>query len=192
MPAIRLRAFPQQDGNLTSQCHVTSQTQHIDWQTTEVTPSLELRMGCDTYLEYSHTVRAFTANDQMSTYNYDASSSFSLNPTAVTAATSTALTPAARQAAINNLTAGYAIVPDSQTQIDRLKFSTKIGCNTDVYLLGYAGYNEDELRDTYRDFNGADLRITNKSIDTLDVDGLRQVLPRGHDYALDAAQPVCR
>ena len=77
------------------------------------------------------------------------------------------LTPAARQAAINNLTAGYAIVPDSQTQIDRLKFSTKIGCNTDVYLLGYAGYNEDELRDTYRNFNGADLRITNKSIDNL-------------------------
>ena len=24
------------------QCHVTSQSQHIDWQTTEVTPSLEL------------------------------------------------------------------------------------------------------------------------------------------------------
>ena len=58
-------------------------------------------------------------------------------------------------------------MPDSQTQIDRLKFSTKIGCNTDVYLLGYAGYNEDELRDTYRNFNGADLRITNRSIDTL-------------------------
>ena len=58
-------------------------------------------------------------------------------------------------------------MPDNQTQIDRLKFSTKIGCNTDVYLLGYAGYNEDVLRDTYRNFNGADLRITNKSIDTL-------------------------
>ena len=58
-------------------------------------------------------------------------------------------------------------MPDNQTQIDRLKFCTKIGCNTDVYLLGYDGYNEDLLRDTYRNFNGADLRITNKSIDNL-------------------------
>ena len=58
-------------------------------------------------------------------------------------------------------------MPDSQTQIDRLKFSTKIGCATDVYLLGYAGYDEDELRDTYRDFQGSDLRITNKSLDKL-------------------------
>ncbi len=160
---------PAADGNLTSQCHVTTQAQHIDWQTTEVTPSLELKMGCDTYLEYSHTVRAFTANDDMVTYNYDASSSFSMNPTAVTAATSTASTAAARQTAINNLTAGYGIVPDSQTQIDRLKFSSKIGADTDVYLLGYGGYNEDMLRDTYRDFSGADLRITNKSIDNLAI-----------------------
>ena len=51
--------------HLTSQCHVTSQSQHIDWQTTEVTPSLELRLDCDTMLEYSHLIRAFTANDQM-------------------------------------------------------------------------------------------------------------------------------
>ena len=106
----------------------------------------------------------------MSTFNYDASASFSLNPTAVNALPMLRRlrTPTnARQAAINNLTAGYAIVPDSETQIDRLKFSTKIGGSTDVYLLGYAGYNEDELRDTYRNFKGGDLRITNKSIDKL-------------------------
>ena len=175
---------PAVDGNLTSQCHVTTQAQHIDWQTTEVTPSLELRIDCDTFLEYSHTVRAFNANDQMSTFNYDASASWSINPTAVSAATSTALTPAARQAAINNLTAGYAIVPSSETQIDRLKFSTKIGCNTDAYLLGYAGYNEDELRDTYRDFNGADLRITNKSFDSLTVTGY------GKYYREDTTSPL--
>jgi len=138
--------------NLTEQCHVTSQSQHIDWQTTEVTPTLELRLGVDTFVEYSHTIRAFTANDQMVTYNYDTSvASYSLNPTHQTLTAK----------------AGYAIVPDSQTQIDRLKFSTKVGCDTDVYLLGYDGYNEDLLRDTYRNFNGADLRISNHSIDTL-------------------------
>ena len=161
---------PTADTNLTSQCHVTTQAQHIDWQTTEVTPALELRLGCDTTLEYSHMIRSFTANDQAVNFNYDAAVTsagelFSLNQPANAAATAAALTPANRQAAIQNLTAGYAVVPDNETQIDRLKFSTKIGSATDLYLLGYAGYNEDLLRDTYRDFNGVDLRITNKAIE---------------------------
>ena len=62
---------PAVDGNLTNQCHVTTQSQHIDWQTTEVTPSLQLRLDCDTYLEYSHLIRPFTANDQAVGFNYD-------------------------------------------------------------------------------------------------------------------------
>jgi hypothetical protein len=135
---------------LRDQCHVVSQSQHIDWQTTEVTPSLEWRLGNDTTVEYSHTIRAFTQNDQQVLGNWNDTPTFGYAPTAG-----------------GNGTAGYNIVPDSQTQIDRLKFSTMIGCNTDVYLLGYEGYNEDELRDTYRNFNGADLRITNRSIDRL-------------------------
>ena len=170
---IPANAYP--DGQtwtaLTSQCHVTSQSQHIDWQTTEVTPTLEWRLGCDTVLEYSHTFRDFTANDQAVTFNYDASATYSVNPAAINNLPNPAPTTLAqgqtRQAAINNLTAGYAIVPDNQTNIDRLKFSTKIGQATDLYLLGYAGYNEDELRDTYRNFEGTDLRITNRSIETL-------------------------
>jgi hypothetical protein len=158
---------------LNSQCHVVNQSQHIDWQTTEVTPALELRMGCDTYLEYSHTIRAFTADDQAVTYNYHTNvSSVSLNPAANIPA--------------NSLTtlAGLGIVPDSQTQMDHLKFSTKIGAATDVYLLGYDGYNEDLLRSTYRDFNGADLRITNRSLDTLTVTGF------GKYYREESTSPL--
>ena len=144
--------------NLTNQCHVTSQVQHIDWETDEVTASLHLKMGCDTVLEYQHLARQFTSNDQNVTYDYYAGvSSYSLNPGKNT--TANAL----------NTVAAYAIVPDTQTQIDRLKFTTKISENTDAYVLGYGGYNEDELRDMYRDFQGADVRITNKSIDTLTV-----------------------
>ena len=156
---------------LTSQCHVTSQAQHIDWKTTEIVAALEWRLGENTTIEYSHTFRDFTADDQNVAFNYDASSTYSLNPAAVTYATAAANFPNAnaQQQAINNLMAGYAIVPDNQTQIDRVKFSSKIGCSTDVYMLGYVGYNEDELRDTYRNFNGADLRITNKSIKGLTV-----------------------
>jgi hypothetical protein len=139
------------DTNLTSQCHVTSQAQHIDWKTTEVTPVLELRMGPDATLEYSHTIRAFTANDQDVLFPYGtAVGSYSVNT----------------HFSATSGSAGYGIVPDSQTQIDRLKFGAKIGCNTDVYLLGYAGYNEDELRDTYRNFQGTDLRVTNKSLES--------------------------
>ena len=118
-------------------------------------------------------------------YNYDAAvTSYSINPTANAAATSAAHTPAARQAAINNLTAGYAIVPDSETQIDRLKFATKIEACTDAYLLGYGGYNEDMLRDTYRDFNGVDLRITNRSLDKLTLTGY------GKYYREDTTTPL--
>jgi len=186
------------DSNLTSQCHVTSQSQHIDWQTTEATFALELRMGADTTMEYSHLVRAFTANDQAVTYNYDASANFSLNPTAVSSlpfsssaghAPKTIAQQNQQAAAIANLTAGYAIVPDSETQIDRLKFSTKIGADTDAYLLGYAGYNEDLLRDTYRDFNGVDLRITNKTFDKLAVTGYAKYYREDSTSPLTALSP---
>jgi len=164
---------------LRDQCHVVSQSQHIDWQTTEVTPSLEWRIGCDTTIDYSLTIRAFTQNDQAVLGNWNDSPTVGFAPTAG-----------------GNGSAGYNIVPDSQTEINRLKFSTKIGCNTDVYLLGYAGYNEDELRDTYRDFNGADLRITNKSIDTLTVtaygkyyreESTSPLTPLGHNFYQDPA-----
>ena len=152
-----------------SQCHAISQAQHIDWQTNQVTAGLELRLGCDTVLGYEHLARAFTANDQEVTNLYRSGIGFGFTPPPSGGAFSTA---------------GYNIVPDNQTQIDRLKFSTKIGCNTDVYLLSYAGYNEDLLRDTYRDFNGADLRITNNSIDNL------QLTARGKYYREDTTTPV--
>ena len=46
------------------QCHAISQAQHIDWQTNQVEAGLELRLDCDTAVEYSHLVRAFEQNDQ--------------------------------------------------------------------------------------------------------------------------------
>jgi len=153
---------------VTRQCHATSQAQHIDWQTNEVEAGLELRLGCDTVIAYSHLVRAFEQNDQQVINIYRGAGSTLGFPI---------FTP-------NYSTAGFNIVPDSQTQIDRLKFATKIGSNTDVYLLGYAGYNEDLLRDTYRNFNGADLRITNNSFDTL------QVTARGKYYREDTTTPL--
>jgi hypothetical protein len=142
---------------VTRQCHAVSQAQHIDWQTTEMDAGLELRLDCNTTLAYSHLVRSFTQNDQQVINLYrSGGNGFPIGLPPPNTAFSTA---------------GYNIVPDNQTQIDRLKFSTTIGCNTDAYLLGYDGYNEDMLNFTYRNFEGADLRITNRSFDHWAITG---------------------
>lgn len=147
--------------NVTNQCHVVSQAQHIDWETDEATVSLHMKLGCDSALEYQHLARQFTANDQDVYFPYGTGvGSYSVN---------THYTSTVPGNPLLATSAGYAIVPDTETQIDRLKFTTAIGACTDAYLLGYAGYNEDQMRDTYRNFQGTDLRITNKSLDTLTV-----------------------
>jgi hypothetical protein len=152
------------------QCHAVSQAQHIDWQTTELDAGLELRLDCNTTLAYSHLVRAFNQNDQQVINLYrSGSNGFPIGLPAPNTAFSTA---------------GYNIVPDNQTQIDRLKFSTNINCDTDAYLLGYVGYNEDMLRYTYRNFNGADLRITNRSVEHWAITGY------GKYYRQDSTEPL--
>ena len=56
--------------NLTRKgCHTVSQSQSIDWNTFQVTPSLEFR-GDRVNVQYSHTLRVFTANDQDITMDY--------------------------------------------------------------------------------------------------------------------------
>ncbi len=151
------------NNTVTRQCHAVSQAQHIDWQTTECDAGLELKLDCNTTLAYSHLVRAFNQDDQQVYSAYR----FSANPGAAGQLGYAVYVP---QGGVTTGTgayamAGYNIVPDSQTQIDRLKFSTSIGCDTDAYLMGYVGYNEDMLTDAYRNFNGADLRITNHSLE---------------------------
>jgi hypothetical protein len=114
-----------------------------------------LRIGCNSTLEYSHLIREFKQFDSAVVYGYFGNSGTSLDPTDNTPSS----------------TAGFAIVPNGETQIDRLKFASKIGCDTDMYVLGYLGYNRNQLRNTSRDFNGADLRITNSSLDNLTLTG---------------------
>ena len=45
-------------------CHVLSQMQHINWQTTEVKPVVELNLG-SVVLEYSRPMRVFSQGDQV-------------------------------------------------------------------------------------------------------------------------------
>ena len=149
----QLRRRRRRPGVAANQCHVVSQAQHIDWQTTEVEPGLEYKLGALT-VNYSHLIRVFQADDQM-VYNLYNSS------------TSTGFGSAGSPAGAKFSVAGYDIVPNSETQMDRLKAHAELGFATDVYAMGYAGDTEDQLNQMDRHFEGGDLRITNRSIHNL-------------------------
>jgi hypothetical protein len=99
-------------------------------------------------LEYSRTMRQFTQADSVVTTTYN------LSPAASTGTTGV-----------------YDLVPNSTTQIDRLKASAELGDSTDLYVLSYVGNTENEFRNTNRHFGGIDGRITNNSIDGLTLTG---------------------
>jgi hypothetical protein len=141
----------------TTQCHVVTQAQHIDWRTTEVTPSLEWHVGALT-VEYSHTIRLFEQADQQVYNAYRGGAGLGF--------------PTTNNTATNDYsTAGYNIVPDSQSQIDRLKAHLLLEEDTDVYAAGYIGDMKDELTESNRHFGGADARITNNSVGGLTLTG---------------------
>ena len=80
---------------VTRQCHILSQPQQIDWQTTQVEPGIEAHLGHLT-LEYTHLARQFTEDDQSVTNLYRAVHGLGF--------------PAAAGATFS--TAGVAIVPN--------------------------------------------------------------------------------
>ena len=86
---------------LTNQCHTVSQSQYIDWKTNQIEPALEARNDWLT-VEYSCTMRTFTQNDQMVYSDLDHTPSFGYGNN----------TPGSGEA-------GYGIVPDSITEINR-------------------------------------------------------------------------
>lgn len=126
-------------------CHVLSQQQRIDWTTLEITPALSATVG-KASVEYSRTMRAFGQNDQVvdRTYtDWGYSPSFGVEG------------------------AGYAYgwVPESFTQIDRLKLNVPLNDTNQLYAHVYLGDTENKFRGTHRDFDGFDLRVTNRQFD---------------------------
>ena len=148
--------------NTTDQCHAVSQVQHIDWQTTEVEAGLELRLGAVT-VNYSHMYRDFQAFDQQVSSVYPYNSHSGPNSPLGEGFQTTGGT-------LYSL-AGYDIVPNTVTQMDRIKAHAELGCATDAYVLGYLGDTGDELNQMNRHYTGGDLRITNKSIENLTLTG---------------------
>ena len=128
-------------------CHILSQSQHIDWTTNEVTPRLEARFGPVT-LEYSRPMRQFLQDDQMVFRDYNNGS----------------LTKPSFPGGMIWGTFPYAIVPQTLTQIDQLKGSVDLGPTRQFYAFGYVGNTNNQDRDVHRDFNGADVRLTDWTI----------------------------
>lgn len=128
-------------------CHVLSQRQAIDWTTVEVQPVVEAKFENVT-VEYSHTIRSFGQDDQVVDRNY---TRFGFSPA------SGMLGPQYE----------YALVPESSTNIDRVKIGTNLTEENKVYANLYHGDTKNEFRDLERDYNGYDLRLINTSIDDL-------------------------
>lgn len=128
-------------------CHVLSQSQHIDWTTTEVTPRLEGTLGPLT-MEYSRPMRQFSQDDQMIFRNYNNGS----------------LTKPSSSGGMIWGDYPYGIVPETLTQIDQLKASLDLGPTRQFYAFGYLGNTENQDRDVHRDFNGADMRFTDWTV----------------------------
>jgi hypothetical protein len=166
-----LAAPPAQTGGngATSHCHIVSQMQHIDWQTTEVKPIIEWNLG-PVVLEYSRPMRVFTQDDQNVFRFYDSGGS----------AASEFGSPRYME---------YGVAPDSTTQIDQLKISANLNCDNKLYGFLFNGDTqkksdivppvatgstpfvppEGDQRISDRHFNGADVRWTNTSIENVTI-----------------------
>lgn len=150
----QLRKFGERQENATAHCfvasaggsrncHVLSQSQHIDWTTSEVTPRLEARLGPLT-LEYARPMRQFLQDDQLIFRNYNNGSLI-------------------KPSSSGGMIWGdypYAIVPQTLTQIDQLKGSLDLGPTRQFFGFGFVGSTHNQDRDVHRYFNGGDLRFT--------------------------------
>jgi hypothetical protein len=128
-------------------CHVLSQRQSIDWLTMEIQPAVEAKFD-NVAVEYSRTMRAFEEDDQ-SVFRQYTRFDFQLP------AASGFLGPDYE----------YALVPESFTQIDRLKISAQLNDANQFYANLYIGDTENKFRDMHRDYDGYDLRLINRALD---------------------------
>jgi hypothetical protein len=138
-------------------CHDLSQSQRIDWRTTEVKPVVEWDLG-PVVLEYSRPMRSFSQDDQVVTRTYQGTAFGSTDAP---------------------VDLPYAVVPESFTQIDQLKMSAELGCDDKFYTLLFLGNTHKESdalppgnppeRVGNRHFGGADVRWTNTSIENVTI-----------------------
>jgi hypothetical protein len=151
-----------QTGFVGQRCHVLSMPQQIDWQTTEVKPVIEMRLGESTVIEYSRPMRQFNANDSQTDRYYD--HTFPLSNTNGTAPFGPAVSPYP-----------FAVVPNSDTQMDQLKISSQIDEDNRFYSYLMIGQTLDEDIDMRRFFNDMDFRWTNTAVENVNLTGFATV-----------------
>lgn len=134
-----------------NKCHVLSQSQSINWLTMEAEPFIEASFENVT-VEYSRTMRTFGQDDQVVDRQY---TRFGFSPA------SGVLGPDYQ----------YSSVPENFTQIDRLKVGATLTETNQFYGNLFYGDTENKFRDTRRTFDGVDLRLTNTSLDNVELTG---------------------
>ena len=132
-------------------CHMVNRSQRIDWLTMEIEPVIEARLAEGLTLEYSRTMRSFQQNDQVMLNDYTGREGFQANPIVHWAQ--------------------YGDVPETYTEIDRLKLGAQLGAHTDAYVLGYIGNTANKSLDANRHFTGVDGRVTDRTFDGLTLSG---------------------
>ncbi|MEX2286632.1 MAG: hypothetical protein WD648_06045 [Planctomycetaceae bacterium] len=148
-------------GSQQNKCHVLSQRQRIDWLTMEIEPVITAHFD-DLTVEYARTMRQFSQDDQIVDRTY---TRFGFSPAS----------------GVPGDPFPYAVVPESMTQIDRLKLSTKLTEDNEIYAYMYNGDTENEYRDTRRTFNGVDGRLTNTSIENVTVTWYAKMAKEGNE-----------
>jgi hypothetical protein len=141
---VNAPAPPGANGNV---CHVLSQRQSIDWTTMEIQPVVEAQFENVT-IEYSRTMRGFAQGDQIIVRQY---TRFGYSPAS----------------GVLGAPFEYAIVPESFTQIDRLKFNINVSDTQQIYANLYVGDTHNDFRDTHRQYGGYDVRWIDRSFDQL-------------------------
>jgi hypothetical protein len=74
-------------------------------------------------------------------------------------------------------------VPENFTQIRKLKIGVDLAPATQLYALLHHGSTDNLFRNTRRNFGGADLRLTDRTIPGSHLDRLRQVHAAGQPPA---------
>jgi hypothetical protein len=131
-------------------CHVLSQRQRVDWTTVEIQPVVEVQFDAVT-IEYSRTMREFSQSDGVVTRQYTRFAPFN--------GPGNTLGPPFE----------YAVVPESFTQIDRVKVGACLSEDSDLYANLYYGDTENLFRDLNRQFSGYDVRLINRSFDGVTI-----------------------
>lgn len=136
-------------------CHLLSQRQRIDWTTVEIEPVFETQRGPIT-ISFSLPMRSFTTSDQAVTRWY--------NPPPANDGGQAIPPQLGSEAYPGGAEYPYGHVPENFTQTRKLKIGVDLTPTRKLYALLHHGSTDNLFRNTRRNFSGADLRLTDRTV----------------------------